>query len=208
MSIRNIIFDYGNVIANISQETIQKTFSDLGISSETLLLHHQEIKHLMHDFIDGIRPLDDVLYDIQEYCEKGTSLKKIKDTITVLQGEIPEIRLKSIVLLKKQYKIYLLSNINEIIWSNCEKRFADLGYQVDDLFDEIFLSCRMGIAKPDERIYKQMIAKTGMIPEESIFLDDRVDNCDAAQKLGIQASWVKANEVEQNADYIRLIQNA
>ena len=55
----------------------------------------------MHDFIDGIRPLDDVLYDIQEYCEKGTSLKKIKDTITVLQGEIPEIRLKNIVLLKK-----------------------------------------------------------------------------------------------------------
>ena len=208
MSIRNIIFDYGNVIANISQETIQKTFSDLGISSETLLLHHQEIKHLMHDFIDGIRPLDDVLYDIQEYCEKGTSLKKIKDTITVLQGEIPEIRLKNIVLLKKQYKIYLLSNINEIIWSNCEKRFADLGYQVDDLFDEIFLSCRMRIAKPDERIYKQMIAKTGMIPEESIFLDDRVDNCEAAQKLGIQASWVKANEVEQNADYIRLLQNA
>ena len=40
MSIRNIIFDYGNVIANISQETIQKTFSDLGISSETPLLHH------------------------------------------------------------------------------------------------------------------------------------------------------------------------
>ena len=87
----------------------KKTFSDLGISSETLLLHHQKIKHLMHDFIDGIRPLDDVLYDIQEYCEKGTSLKKIKDTITVLQGEIPEIRLKNIVLLKKQYKIYLLS---------------------------------------------------------------------------------------------------
>ena len=115
----------------------------------------------MHDFIDGIRPLDDVLYDIQEYCEKGTSLKKIKDTISVLQGEIPEIRLKNIVLLKKQYKIF-------------------------------FLSCRMGIAKP----------------EESIFLDDRVDNCEAAQKLGIQASWVKANEVEQNADCILLIQNA
>ena len=142
----------------------KKTFSDLGISSETLLLHHQKIKHLMHDFIDGIRPLDDVLYDIQEYCEKGTSLKKIKDTFTVLQGEIPEIRLKNIVLLKKQYKIYLL----KIIWSNCEKRFADLGYQVDD----------------------------------------RVDNCEAAQKLGIQASWVKANEVEQNADCILLIQNA
>ena len=146
----------------------------------------------MHDFIDGIRPLDDVLYDIQEYCEKGTSLKKIKDTITVLQGEIPEIRLKNIVLLKKQYKIYLLSNINEIIWSNCEKRFAALGYQVDDLFDEIFLSCRRGIAKP----------------EESIFLDDRVDNCEAAEKLGIQASWVKANEVGQKADCILLIQNA
>lgn len=91
-------------------------------------------------------------------------MKKIKDTITVLQGEIPEIRLKNIVLLKKQYKIYLL----KIIWSNCEKRFADLGYQVDD----------------------------------------RVDNCEAAQKLGIQASWVKANEVEQNADCIQLIQNA
>ena len=44
--------------------------------------------------------------------------------------------------------------------------------------------------------------------EESIFLDDRVDNCEAAQKLGIQASWVKANEVEQNADCILLIQNA
>jgi len=207
MSIQNIIFDYGNVIANIPQEMIQKTFSDLGFSNETLLMHHDQIRHLMHDFIDGIRPMDEVLYDIQKFCKEGTSLKKIKDTVTVLQGEIPKIRLQNIVQLKKKYKIYLLSNINEILWTNCEKRFAELGYLVSDLFDDTFLSFRIGIAKPDEHIYKQMIEQTGMIPEESLFLDDRVDNCEAAKKLGIQASWVKANEVESNADYNRLIQS-
>lgn len=206
MSIRNIIFDYGNVIANIPQETVQKTFSDLGISNETLLLHHDKIRHLMHDFIDGIRPLDDVLYDIQAYCAEGTTLKKIKDTVTVLQGEIPEIRLHHIVALKKKYKIYLLSNINEVIWENCEIRFGEVGYKTSDLFDAIFLSCRIGIAKPDERIYKKMLQETGMIPEESVFLDDRVDNCEAARALGIQASWVKPNEVESNEVYKRLIQ--
>lgn len=208
MSIRNIIFDYGNVIANIPPETILKIFMDLGITQETQAKHRDRIKHLMHDFIDGIRPMDDALNDILVYCKPGVTLPQIRAIITDLQGEIPAERLHTIVKLRKKYKVYLLSNINEVIWANCVQCIMNLGYTVHDLFDEIFLSCRMGIAKPDPRIYKQMIEKTHMIPEESLFLDDREDNCEAAEKLGIHASWVKQNEVEQNADYIQLAQNA
>ncbi len=48
-------------------------------------------------------------------------------------------------------------------------------------------SHRLGIAKPDERIYRHTLAAVSVAAEETLFIDDRVENVDAARAVGIHA---------------------
>lgn len=54
-----------------------------------------------------------------------------------------------------------------------------------DLFDEIVLSADLGVVKPDPEIYYRTLDKLGARPSETVFIDDRQPNVDAANKLEI-----------------------
>lgn len=58
---------------------------------------------------------------------------------------------------------------------------------VFDLFDVRVLSCEAGLRKPDPRIYKLTLEKLGVLPKQVFFTDDRKENVEAAEKLGINA---------------------
>ncbi|MCP4140961.1 MAG: HAD family phosphatase [Chloroflexi bacterium] len=58
-------------------------------------------------------------------------------------------------------------------------------WEIDDAFDEIFISAEMGVAKPNARIYEMVLEKLGVAPEETVFVDDFIENIEAARKLGM-----------------------
>ncbi|GMA39964.1 HAD family hydrolase [Mobilicoccus caccae] len=61
----------------------------------------------------------------------------------------------------------------------------DLGYA--DHFDELFFSCDLGVAKPDPRYFEAILDRLGHGPEGVVFIDDRLDNVEAARSVGIDA---------------------
>ncbi len=50
-----------------------------------------------------------------------------------------------------------------------------------------FVSCDMGVRKPDPRAYTLPLERLGVPAEECLFIDDRAANCEAASALGIDA---------------------
>src|ERR1035437_6908041 len=54
-------------------------------------------------------------------------------------------------------------------------------------FDVLVWSYRLGIAKPDPAIYRYMQEKLGTRPEETLFIDDKLENIEASRALGMQA---------------------
>jgi len=60
------------------------------------------------------------------------------------------------------------------------KRLKDLGFEV------FVLSCEVGVRKPDPRIYKIALEKLNLPAEACVFIDDILDNIEAAKKLGMQ----------------------
>lgn len=50
-----------------------------------------------------------------------------------------------------------------------------------------FVSCLMGLRKPDHAIYAQVLRELGVSAEQCIFIDDRASNCQAAEELGIRS---------------------
>jgi putative hydrolase of the HAD superfamily len=76
----------------------------------------------------------------------------------------------------------ILSNIGDAMEIGILQRFPWLGQFTHHTF-----SHRLRIAKPDERIYRHAIAAIAVSPQEALFIDDRIENVDAARALGIHA---------------------
>lgn len=196
--IRNLVFDYGGVIVNLHDSTVRQAFMDLRVSLWKQVIHRKRIKRLMAEFIDGVRPTNEVVAEIHALCGSRVTLSQLHQVLSLLADELPPSRLARIVALRQRYKVYVLSNINDILWQTCVRQINSAGRSVDECFDGVFLSYEMGVAKPDEAIYRQMLAETGMNPAETLYFDDRRDNVEAGQRLGFVASQVVTNQLEQN----------
>ncbi|MCF6278010.1 MAG: HAD family phosphatase [Anaerolineales bacterium] len=82
--------------------------------------------------------------------------------------------------LRAEYTTVLLSNA----WDDLRGLLVNK-WHIDDAFDEIFISAELGIAKPDPRIYRIVLEKLALAPEETVFVDDFIENIAAARKLGM-----------------------
>jgi len=97
-----------------------------------------------------------------------------------------------ISLLQESFKIALVSDA----WPSMR-----LIYDYNDMtkyFDKMVISSELGVLKPDALMYKTALEGIGLLPEECIFLDDNIDNCIGAKKLGIIPILVSRN----HEDYI------
>lgn len=84
-------------------------------------------------------------------------------------------------LKQRGYQIVLLSNIDRRLGN----LIKELGYY--DCFDQCLLSYEIGYEKPDTRIYLYLLNKLVLEPADIVFIDDRKDNVDSANSVGIDA---------------------
>ena len=81
---------------------------------------------------------------------------------------------------KTETKMGLLSNG----WSST-RRFIDERWHIADIFDDMIISAEVGLAKPDQRIYQLALDRLDFVAEQTIFIDDFVENIQGARELGI-----------------------
>ena len=72
-----------------------------------------------------------------------------------------------------------------ILYHSVEHLFPYQNHGIEDYFEHCFLSQRMHLAKPDAHIYEEVIRQANIHPDETLFIDDLKENCEAAEKLGI-----------------------
>jgi putative hydrolase of the HAD superfamily len=87
----------------------------------------------------------------------------------------------------------ILSNISDNVLASVEREFAWI-----HSFDVLVWSCQLGIVKPNPEIYRHTLAELGTQPEETLFIDDKRPNVEAARALGIQA--IEYSSVERLRD--------
>jgi HAD superfamily hydrolase (TIGR01509 family) len=192
-----IIFDLGNVLVTV----------DNSLSTPRFAPHLQEE-------ID-LKELENILYGFTKHTgwgKKGDETKLYEDyhagniTTTEFTNEInkllkfhpsmtPELfqqlwpdrftrKEKSIELLKrlKAYKRYMLSDTNEMDIELEKKLHPDIFAE----FDDLFFSHQTRKDKYSYDAWKNVIRKSGLRPEEHLFIDDKADHVQRAKDLGIQ----------------------
>ncbi|MBX7067561.1 MAG: HAD family phosphatase [Parachlamydiales bacterium] len=79
------------------------------------------------------------------------------------------------------------TNTQVALFSNIDQRLANLirEFGFYDPFDPCILSCEIMCKKPDPEAYAILIERIGLPPEQIIFIDDKLENIEAARALGI-----------------------
>lgn len=129
----------------------------------------------------------------QEYLEQiGEIIGKSPAEVDVImrQHHLPNTALIDYVqILRGKYKVALLSNIGD---RTMEQLFDG---KVGELFDEVMLSYREGIAKPNPEIFTLAAERLGVAPGECVMIDDIAANCEGAEVAGMQSILHTENDL-------------
>ena len=109
--------------------------------------------------------------------------------------DFPENRIRFIESLKNKYKIFLLSNTNKIHYDfYCNNFKNQYVYDFPDLFHKAYFSFKLGLKKPDTKIFQLVLDDNGLIPSETLFIDDTLIHINSASSMGINTIHLKDGE--------------
>ena len=179
--IKNVVFDLGNVLLDFNpldylkakgiEDSVKckEIFNEIFKSEEWFMLDRGTITEE-----EAVRVL----------CErsKGNSeLIKLAmdnwyDILTPIDGTVKVLEEIS----NAGYNLYVLSNFHLLAYENVTKRYPFFNY-----FNGGIISYKENLIKPEEEIYLRLIKRYNIIPEETIFIDDTLENVEAAKVFGI-----------------------
>ena len=191
-SIHNIIFDLGGVILDINAQLTFDAFRKLGWN---VYLEEEMVnqgRELFHNLEKGNTSPEAFHHHFRQLTGHNGGDEEIDDAWTAMILDIPSDRVKYLQDLKKKYRIFLLSNTNEIHKNKFHGMFEkNYGYPFYDLFERNHYSHEMGMRKPDPGIYLKVLEENQLVAEECLFIDDLEENVIAAELIGIKGLCIQ-----------------
>ncbi|GHT11279.1 D-ribitol-5-phosphate phosphatase [Bacteroidia bacterium] len=193
--IKNIVFDLGGVIITLDRSEAVRRFVEAGLENAEELLDAYHQKGIFLELEEGKLSQKDFYEAVRKEAGKNISDEAIDYGWLGFLKEVPEYKLKMLEDLRKDYHVYLLSNTNPVIfgWA-LTPAFSQQGKSIDRFFDKMYTSYQIGYTKPASEIYNFMLKDSGMIPSETLFIDDGKANIEMGEKLGMKTYLAKNGE--------------
>lgn len=192
---KNVVFDLGRVV--FAQDPAKSTAEFKQFFSYVSLT---PMPQFWTDYDMGVLSFDQVAEELAAY--RGVEPEFAREMITIAIGKQETIRPteKLIDELKAAgYKLYVLSNMSREFIDFLRKQ------KVYENFDGDVVSCEVGIVKPMPEIYDLLLERFDIDPAETIFIDDRKENVDAAAAKGIATFHFDRNDYEGSCERLREI---
>jgi len=188
-TIRNIIFDLGNVLVRVDYEKFENGLLSEGFSrsafdrvfaSDHLKFRFESGEISGHEFLDIVtRGLNNEITPerfIIHFNSMFSGIPQMKNFLTGLHGN-------------GRYNLFLLSNTNPIHFGYFKDNFDYV-----NLVHHIALSYELKMLKPDIRVFEKVLELYHLKPEETLFIDDLEVNCASAARTGMNV--IKYNGFE------------
>lgn len=183
--IKNIIFDFGDIFVNLDKQVVFKALRNNGIH-EFL----PKFSILNNDFEIGKIGSDEFL-DRLKIDFPSLSTNELADIWNSMLLDFPEYRLNFIEELakEKKFRLFLLSNTNALHIPHVREVMGRERFErFKKCFEQFYLSHEIRLRKPDREIYQFVLDQNNLLAKETLFIDDTLENTEAAATLGIQ-TW-------------------
>ena len=174
MTIKNVIFDLGKVLIDYDFDIF---FGEIDYKPGERNL--DEGLDPIVNFESGKISKIEFLEQMKKVYDFSLSLEKFEKIWTEVFSEMGNM-LDLARKVSDNYKVYIFSNTDELHFPYIWRKFPKLHFFKENLM----LSYELDSVKPDKKIYQNAIEKFSIVPEESIFIDDRPINIKVAQEFG------------------------
>lgn len=184
--IKNIIFDFGNVLLNLDESATYKALGNIldplkcGDLNEMVLFPFEKGEISEEAFFNRLQRRSKMVLQPEFYYKAWTAMLL----------DFPIARENFLSQLKSNYRLFLLSNTNITHLRFVRKKLAqenDIHDFESRFFEKAYYSFEIGMRKPDLEIYRYVIQDSGLNPKETLFIDDKIENVEAAKTEGLNA---------------------
>lgn len=183
--IRAVAFDYGGVLAHFMEDEILCHMAHAaGVSTEAFSPLYWQLRP---GYDNGKLGLHEYWHAVLEGCsspvDRGTSIPVLAELDGVGWSRMNAAVIRWVFELRGAgFRCLLISNMSE---SAYEMIIRERSWSA--LFEVHIISGLIGVNKPDPAIFEEAFKRTGLSPQEVLFLDDSERNVGAAAELGMHA---------------------
>jgi putative hydrolase of the HAD superfamily len=187
--IKAVIFDLGNVLVNYDVEKAAKRFSAVSGLSTREIWKSFFLSRFEQAYTRGELSTREFHRIACKTLGVSLPLAIFRHYWNDIFWENPGMD-KLLARIKRHYPLYLISNTNALHYTYLKKHFKLLRH-----FDRKFPSHEVGARKPCLTIYRRVLRKIGLRPEETVFIDDMKSFVEGARKAGMHAIHFKSCSV-------------
>lgn len=175
---RNIVFDIGGVLFAWRPTEVMK---NLKLKDQDFPHNIVEITRstVWQDFDRGLATTTDIANSFSASYHKQhieMFIQASLDSIIPLESGLELWHAAK----KHNYNVYILSNLPFVVQKNLLTTYPFILENNGAIF-----SCDVGMIKPEKGIYDKLLQDFGLVPHETIFIDDMIENIEAAKASGI-----------------------
>ena len=191
--VENIIFDLGGVILNIDYNLTRKAFENLGVINFDVMYSQANADKLFQKLETGAISNEDFFIEMNNCTGLALSPHEIRKAWNAMLLDFREDSLQLIADIENKYKLFLFSNTNFIHL----EAFHEIYHQKERLrpfnnyFSRAYYSCEMGARKPDMASFRKILDEENIKAENTIFIDDSIQNVETATSMGFQTVHLK-----------------
>jgi glucose-1-phosphatase len=199
MEIKNIILDIGGVLIDLDYYKSYSAFEKIGLSNFEKLFNPIYQSQLFQLYETGKLNTSQFISELKTISKKDNADFEIIEAWNAMLLNIPQSRVNTLLRLKGKYKCFLLSNINPLHEAKFKQEVQKVinwnGFV--DIFENIYLSYKVGMRKPDSNFYHLVLNENRLKAHETLLIDDSNLNINGAIQCQINTILAdKSNDFE------------
>jgi len=187
-NITSVIFDLGGVLFDIDYSLTQRAFIGIGATENFYNIYSQHKQEgFFDDFEKGTISANEFRKQVKQWLPLSTSDVQVDKAWNAMLLGFPASKIELLKRLGKKYRLFLLSNTNEIHLPEVINMMAHLDGNkgIGHLFEKHYYSCRIGMRKPDKEIFDKVCSENSLSPYNTLFIDDLLQNVEGAKIAGL-----------------------
>jgi len=174
--VKDIVFDVGRVLIDFRYDALFQFFYERGVHFKSV--HDFAEKTDLKAYECGRISNDDFINNLAKLFNQPLDLSLLMNQWTEIFEPITEM-LDFALDLKKTHRIFFLSNTSALHWE-----YLLSEYKLKEIATDLLASFQVGAMKPERKIFKEAERRFGLLPGETLFIDDIEENALGAVSCG------------------------
>jgi len=189
--IKNIIFDFGDVFIDLDRNRAEEEMQKLGMKT-----FNEEMIQMNNAYEKGqLSSSEFINYYLSNF--KEISEEQLLTSFNSILADFPLKRLEFLESLVDDFRIFLLSNTNEIHIDFFKNRMGETFYgRFMECFEKVYYSYEINCRKPDFETFEFVINQNNLKVNETLFIDDTLENIVTANTLGFHTWQIRPGKEE------------